>query len=109
MELNNKSLFKQKCFINGKWVDSSSGETLQVNNPASLEIIGNVPKCSVLETKKAVDDANTAFQTWKETTAKERSVILKKWGELITENADDLAKIMTIEQGKPLAEAKAKY
>ena len=106
MELNNKSLFKQKCFINGEWVDSSSGETLEVNNPASLEIIGNVPKCSVLETKKAVDDANTAFQTWKETTAKERSVILKKWGELITENADDLAKIMTIEQGKPLAEAK---
>ena len=106
MELNNKSLFKQKCFINGEWVDSSSGETLEVNNPASLEIIGNVPKCSVSETKKAVDDANTAFQTWKETTAKERSVILKKWGELITENADDLAKIMTIEQGKPLAEAK---
>ena len=80
MELNNKSLFKQKCFINGEWGDSSSGETLEVNNPASLEIIGNVPKCSVLETKKAVDDANTAFQTWKETTAKERSVILKKWG-----------------------------
>ena len=106
MELNNKSLFKQKCFINGEWIDSSSGETLEVNNPASLEIIGNVPKCSVSETKKAIEDANNAFQTWKETTAKERSVILKKWGELITENVDDLAKIMTIEQGKPLAEAK---
>jgi len=106
MELNNKSLFKQKCFINGEWIDSSSGETLEVNNPASLEIIGNVPKCSVSETKKAIDDASNAFQTWKETTAKERSVILKKWGELITENVDDLAKIMTIEQGKPLAEAK---
>ena len=61
MELNNKSLFKQKCFINGEWVDSSSGETLEVNNPASLEIIGNVPKCSVLETKKAVDDANLSL------------------------------------------------
>ncbi len=106
MELNNKSLFKQKCFINGEWLESSSGETLEVNNPASLEIIGNVPKCSITETKKAIDDANKAFQTWKETTAKERSVILKKWGELITENVDDLAKIMTIEQGKPLAEAK---
>ena len=58
------------------------------------------------ETKKAIDDANNAFQTWKNTTAKERSVILKKWGDLIVENADDLAKIMTIEQGKPLAEAK---
>ena len=55
MELNNKSLFKQKCFINGEWVDSSSGETLEVNNPASLEIIGNVPKCSVSETKKAIN------------------------------------------------------
>ena len=106
MELNNKSLFKQKCFINGEWVDNSAGETLKVNNPASLEIIGNVPKCSVSETKKAIDNANNAFQTWKETTAKERSVILKKWGELITKNPDDLAKIMTIEQGKPLAEAK---
>ena len=62
MELNNKSLFKQKCFINGEWVDSSSKETLEVNNPASLEIIGNVPKCSVLETKKAVDDAIEEYQ-----------------------------------------------
>jgi len=106
MELNNKSLFKQKCFINGEWVNSSSGDTLKVNNPASLEIVGNVPKCSVSETKEAIDHANNAFQTWKETTAKERSVILRKWGELISKNADDLAKIMTIEQGKPLAEAK---
>ena len=106
MELNNKSLFKQKCFINGEWVDSSSGETLEVNNPASLEIIGNVPKCSTIETKAAINNANNAFQSWKETTAKERSIILRKWSELISENVDDLAKIMTIEQGKPLAEAK---
>ena len=56
MELNNKSLFKQKCFINGEWVDSSTGETLEVNNPASLEIIGNIPKCSISETKKAIDN-----------------------------------------------------
>ena len=95
------------CSRSSSWLYyCSSGETLEVNNPASLEIIGNVPKCSATETKRAIHDANTAFQTWKETTAKERSVILKKWGELITENADDLAKIMTIEQGKPLAEAK---
>ncbi len=106
MELNNKSLFKQKCFINGQWIGSASGETLEVNNPASLEIIGNVPKCSTAETKVAIDHANNAFQSWKETTAKERSIILKKWGELISKNSDDLAKIMTIEQGKPLAEAK---
>ena len=106
MELKNKSLFKQKCFINGEWVDSSSGETLEVNNPASLEIIGNVPKCSTIETKAAINNANNAFQSWKETTAKERSIILRKWSELISENVDDLAKIMTIEQGKPLAEAK---
>ena len=106
MELNNKSLFQQKCFINGQWIGSASGETLEVNNPASLEIIGNVPKCSTAETKVAIDHANNAFQSWKETTAKERSIILKKWGELISKNSDDLAKIMTIEQGKPLAEAK---
>ena len=106
MELNNKSLFKEKCYVNGSWVESQSGDFLEVNNPATQEIIGKVPKFTKDETKKVIENANDAFQTWKNTTAKERSVILKKWGDLIVENVEDLAKIMTIEQGKPIAEAK---
>ena len=106
MKLNNKSLFKEKCYANGGWVDSHSGNFLEVNNPATQEIVGRVPKFTKDETKKIIENANDAFQTWKNTTAKERSVILKKWGDLIVENVEDLAKIMTIEQGKPIAEAK---
>ena len=106
MELNNKSLFKEKCYVNGSWVESQSGDFLEVNNPATQEIIGKVPKFTKDETKKVIENASNAFQTWKNTTAKERSVILKKWGDLIVENVEDLAKIMTIEQGKPVAEAK---
>ena len=106
MELNNKSLFREKCFVNGLWEDSQNGKTIEVNNPASMEIIGKVPNLTAQETKSVIDHADKAFQSWKNTTAKERSIILKKWSDLIIENVDDLAKIMTIEQGKPLAEAK---
>ena len=106
MELNNKSLFKEKCFVNGLWTDSQNGKTIEVNNPATMEIVGKVPNFTTEETKSAIDHAEKAFQSWKNTTAKERSIILKKWSDLIIEHVDDLAKIMTIEQGKPLAEAK---
>ena len=106
MELNNKSLFREKCFVNGLWADSQKGNTIEVNNPATMQIIGKVPNFSAEETKSVIDNADKAFQSWKNTTAKERSIILKKWSDLIIENVDDLAKIMTIEQGKPLAEAK---
>lgn len=106
MELNNKSLFKQECFIGGKWINSLSGETIEVENPATQETIGIVPKCGAKETRVAIESANNAFQDWKNKTAKERSIVLKKWHDLILENIDDLAYIMTVEQGKPLAEAK---
>ena len=106
MELNNKSLFKEKCFVNGLWVDGQSGNTIEVNNPATMEIIGKVPNFTPDETKSVIEHADNAFHSWKNTTAKERSIILKKWSDLIVDNVDDLAKIMTIEQGKPLAEAK---
>ena len=106
MELNNKSLFKEKCFVNGLWADSQNGNTIEVNNPATMQIIGKVPNFSAKETKSVIDHADKAFQSWKNTTAKERSIILRKWSDLIIENVDDLAKVMTIEQGKPLAEAK---
>ena len=106
MELNNKSLFKEKCFVNGQWEYGQNNNRIEVNNPANMEIIGKVPNFTADETKSVIEHADNAFQLWKNTTAKERSIILKKWSDLIIENADDLAKIMTIEQGKPLAEAK---
>jgi len=106
MELNNKSLFKEKCFVNGLWADSQNGNTIEVNNPATMKIIGKVPNFTGEETKSVINHADKAFHSWKNTTAKERSIILKKWSDLIIENVDDLSKIMTIEQGKPLAEAK---
>ena len=106
MELNNKSLFREKCFVNGLWVDGQNSNKIEVNNPATMEIIGKVPNFTANETKYVIEHADKAFQLWKNTTAKERSIILKKWSDLIINNVDDLAKIMTIEQGKPLAEAK---
>ena len=106
MELKNKSLFKEECYIGGKWVKSINGETIDVDNPATQKTIGKVPKCGKEETKRAIESANLAFKNWKEKTAKERSIILKRWHNLILENLDDLAHIMTIEQGKPLAESK---
>ena len=89
-----------------QWIQSNSGEKIDVDNPANGQIIGKVPKCSTSETSKAIDEAQKAFPAWRDKTAKERSVILQKWARLIEENVDDLAKIMTVEQGKPLAEAK---
>ena len=79
MELNNKSLFIEKCFVNGQWSDSQNGKTIEVNNPATLEIIGKVPNFSGEETKSVIDHASHAFQSWKNTTAKERSIILKNY------------------------------
>jgi len=106
MELKNQSLFQEKCFVGGEWISSQSGEVIKVDNPANSKIIGEVPKCSSSETKKAIEEAQTAFLKWRDKTAKERSLILQKWARLIEKNVDDLAKIMTVEQGKPLAEAK---
>tara|TARA_Y100001970_G_C14253075_1_gene873227 strand:+ start:2091 stop:3542 length:1452 start_codon:yes stop_codon:yes gene_type:complete len=106
MKLKNNSLFKEKCFVGGKWIESISNNRIEVDNPANKEIIGHVPECSTEETKLAINKANKAFPSWKAKTAKERSIILKKWARLIEENVDDLATIMTIEQGKPLAEAR---
>ena len=76
MDLNNKSLFKEKCFVNGLWADGQSGKTIEVNNPATMEIIGKVPNFTPDETKSVIEHADEAFHSWKNTTAKERSIIL---------------------------------
>ena len=104
MNISNKKLFKQLCFINGEWVDSQDNKSIEVNNPATQKIIGKVPNCGKIETSIAIKAAENSWNEWKAKTAKERSNILKKWFRLIEENHEDLAKIMTIEQGKPIAE-----
>ena len=106
LHIKDQALFRQQCFINGEWVDADSKETLAVTNPANGSIIGTVPKLGAAETERAVDAAASAFQSWRLLTAKQRSSCLKKLADLMLENTEDLAKLMTIEQGKPLAESR---
>jgi len=106
MQIINKELFKQKCFINGEWIQANNKERLEVNNPATLKIIGTVPKCGKEETNYAISKANESLEGWRRKSAKERSIILRKWYNLIIDNQEDLARIMTIEQGKPLTESR---
>ena len=106
MQLQDPTLLRQQCYINGQWLDANSAETIDVTNPATGETLGTTPNMGADETQLAIDAANTALPAWRDLTAKERAVKLRKWFELMMENQDDLAKIMTLEQGKPLAEAK---
>lgn len=106
LSLKDPSLLRQQGYINGDWVDADSGETIDVTNPATGEVIATVPKMGAEETKRAIDAANDAWPAWRKMLAKDRAAILRRWYELMHENADDLALIMTSEQGKPLAEAK---
>ena len=106
INIKDQSLFRQQCYIDGQWVDADSGETLEVNNPSSGSAIGTVPKMGAAETERAVNAAELAFQSWRHRTAKERAAVLRKLADLMMENQDDLAALMTIEQGKPLAESR---
>lgn len=106
LNLNNNELFRSQCYVNGQWLDADSKETIQVINPATGEVIGTVPRMGVDETRRAIDAANAAWGDWRRKTAKERARILRRWFELVMENAEDLAMIMTVEQGKPLPEAR---
>ncbi|MBP6563537.1 MAG: NAD-dependent succinate-semialdehyde dehydrogenase [Neisseriaceae bacterium] len=106
MQLKDSSLFKQQCYIDGQWLDADSGQTLTVTNPATGAVLGTVPKMGQTETLKAVAAAEAAMKIWKKTPAKARATILRRWFDLMMANQDDLAAILTAEQGKPLAEAK---
>ncbi|PWU26071.1 NADP-dependent succinate-semialdehyde dehydrogenase I [Pseudomonas sp. RW407] len=106
MQLKDSSLFRQQAYIDGAWVDADNGQTLKVNNPATNETIGSVPKMGAAETRRAIEAADRALPAWRALTAKDRANRLRRWFELMIENQDDLARLMTIEQGKPLAEAK---
>ncbi|MBI1621370.1 NAD-dependent succinate-semialdehyde dehydrogenase [Aquamicrobium zhengzhouense] len=106
LPLKDPSLLIDKCLVNGEWVEARSGNKIDVTNPATGELIARVPSLSADEVEEAIAHADTAFRPWAKRSAKERSVILRKWFDLMVENADDLAVILTSEQGKPVAEAR---
>ena len=106
MQLKDPTLLRQQAFIDGQWCNADSGETCAVTNPATGETIGTVPKMGTAETRRAIAAANAAWPAWRAKTGKERSAVIRKWNDLMLANMDDLGMIMTIEQGKPLAEAK---
>ena len=106
LALKDPSLFRQACYVGGKWIEADSGRTITVVNPATGQPLGTVPALGQAETRRAIEAANAAYPAWRAMTAKERATILRKLNDLMLENADDLAAIMTAEQGKPLTEAK---
>ncbi len=106
VDLKDKSLFRQQCYVDGAWVDADDKTTLTVNNPANGEQVGTVPKMGATETRRAIEAAHAAWPAWRAKTAKERANILRKWFELMMANQEDLAKLMTVEQGKPIAESR---
>jgi succinate-semialdehyde dehydrogenase/glutarate-semialdehyde dehydrogenase len=99
-------LFKTQCYIDGVWLDADNKATVEVTNPANGEVIGTVPQMGKAEADRAVAAAQAALPAWKAKSAKERSQILRKWFDLMMAHQEDLGKILTLEQGKPLAEAK---
>lgn len=106
MQLSNPALLKNQVFIDGQWVNATDGKNFNVSNPATNEVIETVPSVTTAQVEQAVEAAETAFQTWKLTTAKERSLLLKKWYQLIVENQEDLAIILSSEQGKSITESR---
>ena len=105
MQLSDQKLFRQQAYIDGKWVGADSGGTIEVTNPADGSVIGTVPNMGADETRTAVIAANKAWPAWRAKTGKERAKILRRWYELMMEHQVDLARLMTIEQGKPLTES----
>ena len=107
MQISDKGLLRTKAYIDGQWSDADSGATMPVLNPANGGTIAEIAKCGTAETRRAIEAAERAQVEWRQTTAKERAAILRKWFELMLEHQEDLAQILTAEQGKPLAEARA--
>ncbi|MDA8109825.1 MAG: aldehyde dehydrogenase family protein, partial [Betaproteobacteria bacterium] len=106
LPLKDPKLFREQCYVDGAWVNADSGRTFAVRNPASGETLGAVPDMGAAETRRAIEAADRAWPAWRAKTAKERAAILRRWFDLMMASQDDLALILTTEQGKPLAEAK---
>ncbi|HVZ91745.1 MAG TPA: NADP-dependent succinate-semialdehyde dehydrogenase [Rhizomicrobium sp.] len=106
MNLKDPALFRQLCYVDGEWRKADSSQTVEVRNPATGETLGTVPRCGAAETRAAIAAAKRAMPAWAARTAGERAAILRRWNDLMLAHADDLALIMTSEQGKPLSESK---
>jgi succinate-semialdehyde dehydrogenase/glutarate-semialdehyde dehydrogenase len=106
VELTDSRLFRQACYIDGAWVDTGGRGTIDVDNPATGATIGTVPRLGAAETRQAIDAAARAFPLWRRKTAKERATVLRRWFDLMMANQEDLAHLMTTEQGKPLVESR---
>ena len=106
-KISYKNLYKPYGYINGEWIKISNEKYFDIYNPSNNQIIASMPEMGVDETRDAIEAANQAFIKWKQKTAKERCILLRKWYELILENIVDLSIIMTLENGKPLKESKA--
>ncbi len=106
MKLQDTSLFRQQCYVDGAWLDADSGDKLEVNNPATNEVLGTIPKMGADETRRAIEAADRAYPAWRAKTAKQRAQPLRKLFDLMMANQEDLAVLMTAEQGKPLAESR---
>ena len=109
MNLKDSTLYRQQAYIDGRWQDAASSARIAIHNPANGTLVGEVPVMGADETRLAIDAAARALPEWSRRTAKERAAILRRWADLMTANAEDLAVIMTSEQGKPLAEAKGEF
>ena len=106
LNLKDAALFRTRCYIDGEWVDADAGATIEVTNPATGESLGTVPKMGRAETRRAIEAANAAWPAWRALTAGARSKILRRWFELMLEHQEDLAVLMTSEQGKSLTESR---
>src|SRR5215471_12226868 len=106
MELKDPKLFRQQCYVNGEWVDALNRGTIPVTNPATGETLGTVPRVGAEETRQAIEAADRALPAWRAKTAKERAQVLRKLYDLMMANQEDLATLMTAEQGKPLNESR---
>ena len=91
MKLKDQELFRQQCYIDGKWVDANSGESVEITNPPNGEIIGRMPNAGAKETQRAIEAADTAWKSWRAKTAKERAALIRAWHDLILENSDEEA------------------
>jgi succinate-semialdehyde dehydrogenase/glutarate-semialdehyde dehydrogenase len=104
--LTDPELFRTRAYIDGAWVDADSGETFEVRNPGTGELLAEVPRCGAAETRRAIEAAETAQVAWRARTARQRAQVLRRWHDLLHENMEDLALLLTSEQGKPIAESR---
>jgi succinate-semialdehyde dehydrogenase/glutarate-semialdehyde dehydrogenase len=106
MNLKRPSLFRQQCHIDGAWADASNGQTIQVTNPADQSVLGTVPSLTQQDVRRAIESANRALPAWRAMAAKQRAQLMRRWFDLCMEHQEDLARLLTLEQGKPLTESR---